>query len=63
MGFLKLCDIVKNAVSSFFEWQDAMYWARAHHPGWVYLATRCKTEETRKYFRDKILEEYRRADG
>ena len=40
------------------EWEDAKCWAREFHPGWVYLATRAKREETRKKYREKIILAY-----
>ena len=40
------------------EWEDAKRWIKASHPGWVILATRAKTEETRKKYRDKIILAY-----
>lgn len=65
VGYLEqLWYVVKYAVSSFFEWQDAKHWAMEYHPAWVQLATKSKNEKTRKYYRFKILNEYRRLyDG
>ena len=40
------------------EWEDAKRWIKASHPGWVILATRAKTEETRKKYREKIILAY-----
>ena len=51
--------VIKYAVRSWFEWQDAKCWAKDIHPGWLYLATKAKSEETRMIYRNKILKAYR----
>ena len=50
----------KYGVKSFFEWLDAMYFAKRLHPGWLQLATKSRNEELRKYYKSKILVEYRK---
>lgn len=49
---------VLESIRAWNEWQDAKCWAYEFHPGWVHLATRAKTEETRKKYRDKIMLAY-----
>lgn len=51
--------VIKYAVSSWIEWQDAKCWAKDIHPGWVIMATKCRNEETRQYYKIKILAAYR----
>lgn len=51
--------VIKYAVRSWFEWQDAKCWAKDIHPGWLHLATKAKSEETRKAYHNKILKAYR----
>lgn len=53
---------IKNLIrqlQAWFEWQDAKCWAKAIHPGWVQLATKARSGNTRMIYRDKILMAYR----
>lgn len=51
--------VIKFAVTSWLEWQDAKCWAEDFHPGWVQMATKCKNKSTRQYYKLKILAAYR----
>ena len=51
--------VIKYAVSSWLEWQDAKCWAKEYHPAWVEIVKRTKSEETRMIYRNKILKAYR----
>ncbi len=51
--------VIKYAVHSWLEWQDAKHWAKGCHPGWVVIATKARHEETRREYKQKILRAYR----
>ena len=51
--------VIKYAVSSRLEWQDAKCWAKDVHPAWVEIAKRAKIKKTRQIYRNKILKAYR----
>lgn len=51
--------VIKYAVSSWLEWQDAKFWAKEYHPGWVRIATKAKSKRTRQIYREKIIKAYR----
>ena len=55
----------KYMVTSWIDWQRAKKLVGAYRPGWVELAEKCENEETRQYYRLKVLNEYRgvRGDG
>lgn len=60
IGFLEqIWYVIKYAVSSWLEWQDAKCWAKDVHPAWVEIVKRTKSEETRMIYRNKILKAYR----
>lgn len=44
--------------NTWFEWEEAKCWANNTHPGWVHLAVRARSEETRKKYREKIILAY-----
>ena len=46
-------------IAGWFEWQDAVYWAKDYHPAWVQYARKSKHKETRAYYKAKILAAYR----
>ena len=50
--------VIKYAVRSWIEWQDAKAWAKEYHPGWLHLATKSKHMETRQIYRNKIMKAY-----
>lgn len=52
---------IKNNFRIWLEWQDALSWAKLHHPSWAHLATQIKRSEIRETYRMKILREY--CDG
>lgn len=47
--------VIKYAVKSWFEWQDAKCWAAEYHPAWLELAKKARHEEIRKEYKRKIL--------
>lgn len=51
--------MIKYAIHSWNEWQDAKAWAKEYHPGWLEIAKRARHEETRKEYKRKILLAYR----
>ena len=51
--------VIKYAFRHWLEWQDAKAWVKQYRPAWVEYATKCRYSSTRKYYRKKILEEYR----
>jgi hypothetical protein len=46
-------------IYGWFEWQDAICWAKEYHPAWVQFAKTSRHKETRAYYRAKILAAYR----
>lgn len=54
--------VIKYAVKSWFEWQDAKYWAKETHPAWVYLATKCRNKETQQHYKLMIMNAYNEAE-
>jgi len=50
---------IKHSVGAWIEWHDAKAWANRHHPAWVDIATRSRSEVARKYYKNMILEGYR----
>ena len=50
---------IKRRVSEWFEWMDALCWAKDYHPAWVHYAKKSRHKETREYYRKKILAAYR----
>ena len=58
----KICNFlpaVYDFILSWLEWQDAKFWAKYYHPGWVQIATKAKTKRTRQIYREKIIKAYR----
>ena len=53
-----LCAL-KRRCEDWVEWQRAKEWAKLHHPAWVEIVTRTKSEEARAYFKKMILGAYR----
>lgn len=51
--------VAKYKFESWMEWQDAKAWAKAIHPAWVEIATKCKNDEVKKHYKDMILNAYR----
>lgn len=51
--------MLRDILHKWFEWQDAKCWAKDIHPGWLHLATKGGHEETRAYYKAKILAAYR----
>jgi hypothetical protein len=51
--------MIKYAVVSWAEWQDAKAWAKDCRPAWLWLATKAKNEETRQKYKNEILKLYR----
>lgn len=47
------------SVATWFEWQDAKYWAEDYRPAWLLIATKARTKETRQLYREKIIAAYR----
>lgn len=56
---LQLWHMIKYAVTSWIEWQDAKDWAELFRPGWLLLATKAKSNDVRQMYRVKILAAYR----
>lgn len=52
--------IIRYQIRSYREWKRAKRWAMVVHPGWVYIASRAKTESVRETYRKLILDGYRR---
>lgn len=40
----------------------ALFWARLHHPEWVYISTYHRKRRIRKKYHDRILREYERRN-
>lgn len=60
IGFVRqLWYTAKYGVHSFLEWQDAKSWAKQYHPAWLEIATKARSEDTRKEYKRKILLAYR----
>ena len=55
--------VIKYAVTSWIEWQDAKCWAKDIRPAWVHLATKAKNKDVRAIYKDKILKAYRGVDN
>lgn len=51
--------VIKYAVRSWLEWNDAKCWANEYHPAWVQLANKAKNKDVRQIYRDKIMKAYR----
>ena len=51
--------VIKYAISSWVEWNDAKYWAKYIRPSWLYLATKSRNKEVRRLYRGIILKAYR----
>ncbi len=51
--------VMKRKFEDWVEWQRAKEWAKLHHPAWLEIVTRTKSEEARKYFKKMILAGYR----
>lgn len=49
---------IKRNIKEWFEWQDAVAWAKTSHPSWVQLATQRKRPEVRETYRMKIIRAY-----
>lgn len=59
-GFLRqIWWVIKYAIQSWFEWQDAKHWAKEYHPAWVQFAKKSRHKETRAYYKNQILAAYR----
>jgi hypothetical protein len=46
-------------IYNWFEWQDAKCWAKEVYPGWLHCFKKCRHQETRDYYKAKILAAYR----
>ena len=55
----RLWHAMKRKFENWVEWQRAKEWAKLHHPAWVEIVTRTKSEEARAYFKKMILGAYR----
>lgn len=47
----------------WLEWQEAKAWAKNFRPGWLYLATKSKSDSVRVIYRQKIMRSYRTEVG
>lgn len=55
---VNMWETIKRNFKEWFEWQNAIAWARMNHPSWVQLATQRKRPEIRETYRIKIMRAY-----
>lgn len=53
--------VIKYAVASWLEWQDAKVWAKEVHPAWLQIATYSHNNNARQCYKQKILITYRES--
>ena len=53
---------ITGPVAAWMEWQDAKYWAKSYHPGWLHVVRKCKHKATQADYKAKILAAYRGED-
>ena len=57
--FRKMINRFKKRFEDWLEWQHAKDWANTYHPGWLQIAEKSRSEETKTIYKNKILAAYR----